>query len=304
MKTEARTSMPILRAALAALAALLVAVLAGACGGASQSEEPAARDDSRVDESIREMLPETVLEKGVLSVASDVPYPPYEMFDTDGESIVGVDPELASALGAVLGIEFRFEVVSFDSMIPSLTSGKYDIAMSGMADTAKRQEQVTFVDYMTQGGAFVVLAGSDVEADSMEALCGLTVGAQSATTMAEVLSAESSKCPKQAPLDLSLFAGQDDAINALRSGRIDVVVITTGSAGYLVEQTEGEFEISLTVPGGVLGIVVPKEQQQLAEAIQAALQKLIDEGTYTEVLDRYGLAEHNSVEKATINAGL
>lgn len=284
-----------------ALAGVLLALTAG-CGG-EDTAEATTPDASEADADIRALLPEDVLDAGTLRVASDVPYPPFEMFDSDGRTIIGADPDLGRALGEVLGIEFEFHVVSFESMIPSLTSGRFDIAMTGMADTPERQSELTFVDYMTNGGAFVVLEESGVVADSMESLCGLAVGAQTATVMADVLTAEKENCPAEAPMELSLFTGQEDAVNALRSGRVDVIVITTGSAGYLVEQTNGEFQVSLTVPGGLLGIAVPTGEDRLAEALQAALQKLIDDGTYEEILAEYGLAEHNSVEEATLNAG-
>ena len=109
-------------------------------------------------------------------------------------------------------------------------------------------------------------------------------------------------CPAAAQLDLSQFTGQDDLVNALRSGRVDVAVIPSPSAGYLVETTGDEFDVSMSLDVGLVGIAFPREDAQLAAAFQAALQHLMDDGTYAEILDSYGLGD-NVLTEATIDAG-
>lgn len=287
---------------LAAVAASSALVLT-ACGADDDDAAASGPDMSKVDQSLRDLLPAEVIEAGKLEVASDIPYPPFEFFDADGKTVVGSDPDLAAAMGELLGIEFRFNTVAFDTMIPALDAGKYDIAMTGMADTAERQEKVDFVDYGQNGGAFLVMADGDVKPTEIAALCGTTTGAQSGTVIADVLKGAAAQCPDVAPLDLKEFTVQQDIINALRSGRLDVAVIPSGSAAYLLTTTEGEFEISLVVPGGPLGIAVPKGNDELVEALQATLQKLMDDGTYQAVLETYGLFEENAIERATVNAG-
>ncbi|WP_232680854.1 ABC transporter substrate-binding protein [Nocardioides sp. R-C-SC26] len=277
------------------------AMLLTACGG--EDDKDTGPDLSKADQSLRDLLPADVIEAGELQIASDIPYPPYEFYDTDGKTLLGVDPELAEKMGELLGIDFVFNVVAFDTMIPAMEAGKFDIAMTGMADTVERQKKVDFVDYMSNGGSFLVMADGDVKPTELAGLCGTTVGAQSGTVITQVLKQNAGACPAAAALEIKEFTQQDDIISALRSGRLDVAVIPSGSAAYLVKTTGDEFEVTLTVPGGPLGISVPKGNDELVEALRATLQKLMDDGTYEEVLDKYGLMEDNSWPKAEVNAG-
>lgn len=285
----------------AGLAAVLMATTLAACG--SSDDATPQVDLDLADPELRAMLPEDVREEGVLTVASDVPYPPFEFYDSDGKTVIGLDPGLGKAIGDLLGIRLDFKAVNFDTMIPSMLSGKYDIAFTGMGDTPERQEKVDFVNYLTSGGSFMVLDGADVAPTALPELCGLTVGAQSATVIVEYLSQlVAPECPADAPLELSTFTGQDDLVTALRSDRVDVAVIPTPSAVYLVETTGEEFELPFTLPVGLTGIAFPKGEDELVAAFQAALQRLMDDGTYLEILDEYGLAD-SAIEEATVNAG-
>ncbi|MCK5892692.1 MAG: ABC transporter substrate-binding protein [Aeromicrobium sp.] len=280
--------------------ALAVCVLS-ACG--SDTADAPNIDSSRIDPELQAMLPDDVRESGILEVASDVPYPPFEFYDTDGKTVVGLDPDLGKAIGDLLGLELRFNAVTYDTMIPSLASGKYDLAFTGMSDTPDRQKQLTFVDYLTTGGSFLITGDSEEQPAALEDLCGLSVGAQSGTYIVEFLQTQVAPgCPAAAQLDLSQFTGQDDLVNALRSGRVDVAVIPSPSAGYLVETTGDEFDVSMSLDVGLVGIAFPREDAQLAAAFQAALQHLMDDGTYAEILDSYGLGD-NVLTEATIDAG-
>ncbi|KAA1378471.1 ABC transporter substrate-binding protein [Aeromicrobium fastidiosum] len=284
----------------AAVAAVSMVAVTAACGSSTETAKP---ETSKADAKIRAMLPADVRDKGVLNVASDVPYPPFEFYDTDGKTVIGMDPDLGKAIGDVLGLTLTFNAVSFESMIPSLKSGKYDVLFTGMSDTPERQKEVTFVDYLQTGGSLMIKDGSTTRPGSLEELCGLTVGAQSATIIVDYLEGViAPECAKDAQLKLSQFTGQDDLVQALRSGRVDVAVIPSPSAGYIVKTTKNEFELTFTLPFGILGIAVPKGSDKLAAAFEAALQKLIDDGTYTKTLTKYGL-EKLALDKATTNAG-
>jgi len=283
-------------------AALLLMGCAGQTSPAAASKSTTAVQ-FKADPALQALLPKNIKSAGFVKVASDVPYPPFEFYDTDGKTIIGADPELARALGQVLGIEFRIEPVAFDNIIPGMSSGKYDVAMSGMADRKARQSAVTFVDYMINKPGFLVRVGGEFQPKSLADLCGLKVGAQAATTMADDVTAQAAVCTaagKKAPV-LSQFQGQDKAILALRSKRVDAVDLTAGSAAFVIKQSGGDFEMSGSYGGAMLGIAVAKDNPQLAEALNAAVQKLMDEGVYKSILTKWGLFKFNSAEKAGIN---
>ena len=261
----------------------------------------------KVDPAIKAMLPDAVKAAGFLTVASDVPYPPFEFYDVDGKTILGSDPELGSALGKVMGIEFKFVPVAQVNIIPGLSSGKYDIAMAGMADKKVREEAVTFVDYMRNAGAFLVTTDAKQSPKTLSDICGLNVAVQSATTMADDATAQVAACTadgKRVPT-LMKFQGQDEAVLALRSNRADVAIVTAGSGAYVVTQAKGEFEMTATyAAGSVLGIAVQKDNTRLAKALQAGVQKLIDNGIYKQILTKWGLFKLNSIEKSGINGAI
>lgn len=284
---------------LASAAMLSIAALALTACGTSQSAPPV--DTSKADPALQALLPEDLQNGGTLKVAADLGAP-FNSYDSDGKTIIGLEPDIADAIGELLGLEFEFNAVPFDTMIPSMQAGKFDIAMAGLSDTPERQEVFTFIDYLVTGGSFMVNKGDATQPDSLEGLCGLTVGAQSATIVVSYLEGVvAPECPADAPLELSQFGTQDDVIMALRSGRVDVAVIPAPSAGYLVVTTGDEFEVPFTLYLGVLGIAIPKEQTELVDAFYAAMQKLFENGTYAELLAKYGLSDL-ALDEITVNA--
>ena len=123
-----------------------------------------------VDPAAAAALPERYKAAGVIKVASDIPYPPMEMFD-ENQQLTGLDFDLAQALGAKLGVKLELQTQAFDSIIPSLQSGKNDIVMSGMNDTPERQESLDFVDYFHAGFSILVPEGNPKNITTALDLC-------------------------------------------------------------------------------------------------------------------------------------
>ncbi len=288
-----------LRAAAIAASLSVVFVIAGCAGTGGTAATPI--DQSKVDKTLQAMLPKGVVDAGTLTVASDIPTPPFDFYGDDGTTVVGLDPDLASAIGELLGVRFEFVPVAYDTLLPSMKAGKYQIAMTGMTDTKERQQQVTFVDYLQTGGGFVIRKGGEA-VGGLADLCGKSVGTQSGTIIVDFLEANvAPECPADSPLDLQQFTGQDDVVVALRSDRIGVAVLPSPSAGYLVQTTGDEFDDTFYLPYGVLGFATSGDDADaLAKALKGAMDKLVADGTYAKLLDRYGLGSL-AVEKITIN---
>lgn len=291
---SARTPVTLFAAALG-----LGALLTG-CSGAAPAAET-ERSAAFVQE-LHDLLPAEIQKSGTVRVASSDSYPPFEMRDTDGKTLIGADPDLAAAMGEVLGVEFALQPIAFDSMITGIAAGRYDIAMGGMADTAERQEVVTFVDYMANSEAIVAPKGAAGAPTTIEEMCGMKVAAQLATTMATSLEAQSERCVAdgEAAIELSLFKNQEEALLAMRSDRVEVLVLTAGSAGYLAK-TADEVEITGTYGAVTLGIAVTKDSEELVAAIRGALTELERTGSYEEILGQWGLFDHNSLTEFTVN---
>jgi polar amino acid transport system substrate-binding protein len=249
--------------------------------------------------------------KNGINVASDIPFAPMEMFDAN-QKITGFDYDLGQALGAKLGVPFKFETQAFDSIIPSLQSGKHQIIMSGMNDTPARQKTLDFVDYFHGGMAILVKKGNPDGITTVLDLCGKTVAVEKATVQGDLMKSEATKCAAagKSPISVSELPSEGDAQLAVRAGKATADVLDAAVAEYNAK-TAGDgslFEIvhDAANPTGYspvyTGIGLLKKDNDLAKALQSALKSLIDDGTYKQLLTRYNLSSYG-VESATMNHG-
>lgn len=289
----------------AALACTLV--LAG-CAGTGGSNEPRSDNDaSHVAETtdLTSKLPQDIQDRGTIRVASNVEYPPFEYYDTDNTTIIGLDKDLADELSKRLGVALEFNNMSFDAIIPALKAKRFDMAMSAMTDNEERRKEVDFVDYFESGGGFMVKAGNPHNIQSLKDLCGLTAAIDKGTTEVEDAEHASADCKAagKEPIQADIYPGTSKIVLALENGRADVAMIDTSAAAYIAKQNEGKFE----VPGKSYaprryGLVLPKGSDQLAGVLQEAMQSIIDDGTYTKILQKWG-QETGAIDKVTINDG-
>lgn len=292
---------------LVAAAAAFALLLTGCAGQTTEAEgvDPPVGDEisTTVDAELTKLLPEDIIKKGKINVAVDIPFPPMAMYDENNRQI-GFDPELARLLGQKLGIDMSLNKQAFDSVMPSLKADKNDIIMSGMNDTPERQKTLSFVDYTHGGFAIAVVSGNPEGVRTQTDLCGLTVSVQKATVQGDLLRAlDCGVNVMELPSDL-------DAQTALRAGKSQAYVADAVVAEYVVATTgDGEtFEIVRDPqnPAGFnpvySGIGILKEDTELIEAIRAALQALIDDGSYQKVLDRNNIGSY-AIESAMVNQG-
>lgn len=243
-----------------------------------------------------------------INVASGIYAPMVTRSDTGEWG--GFDYDLGQSMSAQLGVPFTFEVQDFTSIIPSLQSQKHDIIMFGMNDTAKRREVLDFVDYFEAGLAIMVEKGNPAGITSMSDLCGKSVAVAKGTTQADFVAAESAKCASGTITSIELPT-ENDAILAVKSGQAVADVFDAAPAAYAA-QTSGkgdDFEVvhDPANPAGYgvvfTGIGVLKENSALTSALEAALQAVIDDGTYTTLLQKYDLGDY-AVPAATVNGTL
>lgn len=308
MKDPHMKKTPIIVAAVAAFTLLLAG-----CSPAADADDAAAQTGPNVptadevsttaDPALTELLPAAIAEKGKLSIAVDIPFPPMAMYD-DKNREVGFDPELGRLLGQKLGVDVVINKQAFDSVIPALQAGKSDMIMSGMNDTEERQQTLSFVDYSHGGFAIAVKAGNEAGIAEQQDLCGKTVSVQKATIQGDLLRAMNCDVSvMELPSDL-------DAQTALRAGKSQAYVADAVVAEYVVATTDdgNAFEIvrDPNNPAGFnpvySGIGILKDNTELVAAIQAALQALIDEGTYEQVLERNHIGAY-AVDAADVNQG-
>lgn len=312
-------STPLARTAFVAASLAGVVLLAG-CSASGSGDDAAAASDTvevagieiTVDESAAELLPADIAEAGSVKVATDAPYAPFEMFTEEGsDELTGVDVDLGHAIGAKLGIDFEFEQQAFDGIIPALQAGNFDVTITAMTSSVERMEVLTFVDYSASGTGILTSAGNPEGIESYLDLCGKAVAVQAATSQVDLVKdVWQGECEAEGldPIELSEFPSDADAQLAITSGKAVASLLTKPSAGYVAKTTnDGEtFEVveDPEAPNGydatLNGIGVLKENEEFAKAIQAALQSLIDDGTYEAILDQYGVTGIG-IDEATIN---
>lgn len=285
-------------AALAATSALLVA----GCGS-SGDDNPTVTGPTAAA-PLASLLPQAVRAKGTLLAGSDVAYAPVEFFDTDGKTVIGIDADLAKAVGKQLGVEIKLVNGTFDGLITSLRSKRIDLVMSAMSDTKKREAQIDFVDYFTAGTSILVKKGNPEHISSLDDFCGKTIALQRGTTQDDVSAAQVTKCAKlKKPLTVLKFDRDTEALLQVKQGRAVADMNDYPVAAYTVKQAPADFEVvGQQIEAGPYGIGVRKEDTQLRDAIRAAVQAIIDNGEYAAVLSKWQVTQ-GAVKTATINAG-
>jgi polar amino acid transport system substrate-binding protein len=287
---------------------LAVALLAAGCGGDDEDTTTSASGTTgtlTVDSAIAAQVPEAIKSKGTVTVATDATYPPNEFIGADGTTIEGMTPDLGRALAAVMGLEFEFVNAGFDTIIPGLSSGKYDIGFSSFTDTKEREEVVDFVTYFSAGTSFYVKADGGPTINSLADLCGHSVGVERGTIQADDANAQSAKCEEEGEdaVQVLVFPDQNAANLSISSGRAEVGMADTPVAAYIVNESGGQFTLTgepyNTAP---YGIAVPKDSG-MAEPILEALKLLMSNGTYEEILAKWGL-EDGAITDPTINGAI
>ena len=232
------------------------------------------------------------LEDGVLQVGSDIAYAPMEFFEEGTATPLGLDVDLGEALAEAMGAEAEFINTGWDGIIGALKVERFDVIMSAMTITEDRSKEIDFVAYFTAGTDILVAKGNPENIAGFEDLSGLTVAVQVGTIQVDQLNAanEGFKEAGEAEIDILIYDLNPLAVEQLRLGRADAVLADSPVAANDARLSEGELEtVGLTLPPAPYGIGLRKEATELKAAIEDALQKIIDDGTYDDILDNWGL---------------
>ncbi len=219
---------------------LSVGLFAAACGSSgtgSGTATPSA--PSTAVSSIAAQVPASIRSQGTLTVAADATYAPNEFIGSDGHTVVGMDADLAQALGRVMGLKVNMVNATFDTIIPGLVSGKYDLGMSSFTDTKARQQTVDFVTYFVAGTSFYVKSSGGPNVTSLGELCGHKVAVEKGTTQQADAQAQAAKCTSagKPAVSVEIFNDQNAVNLALSSGRADVAMADSPVAAYQVKQS-------------------------------------------------------------------
>jgi polar amino acid transport system substrate-binding protein len=303
-----------LGALIAILAVLAVPLLAAGCGdgddngtttGSGGGEKTATPGiNVAKDPKIAAAVPKAISSKGTLTVAADATYPPDEFIAPDGKTVIGMDADLAKAIGQVMGLEVKVQNITFDSIIPGLAAKKYDLGMSSFTDTKEREQTVDFVTYLIAGTSFYVKTGGP-HIGSFSVLCGKSAAVERGTIQADAIAEQDKKCKAAGKpgVDLQVLPDQNAANLAISSGRAEVGAADTPVAAYIADKSNGQFEVAgPPLPPEPYGIAIPKDNG-MAQPVLDSVKALIADGTYKKILEYWGL-EDGAITNPKINGAV
>lgn len=232
-----------------------------------------------------------VKETGKLIIANTLEYAPFEFIAEDGKQ-VGINIELAQEAAKMMGAELEVTRIPFPSMIPGLAAGRFKIAWETFAATEDRLKQVDFVMFIKSG----IVASTTLEkAPTFQGehnLCGKRLGVIGGAVSDFIADRLNEECKAKGLPELtkSVFPEGKDIIQAVLSDRVDARLDDATASGYFEVTSKGQLVV---VPGlydvAPLGIAVPKGDKDTAEMLRAALEEMIKNGTYKEIMTKYGM---------------
>ncbi|MEV4561596.1 ABC transporter substrate-binding protein [Kitasatospora sp. NPDC049285] len=266
------------------------------------------------DPKLAERLPDAIKKAGKVQVATDLPYPPFEMYVSEGsKEMTGIDYDLGQAIAARLGTRFEFTGQKFDGLIPAVQAGKFDAVMSAMTDKKEREQAVDFVDYVNAGPGWLVKKGNPDNIRLVTDVCGKSVSVQTGTNHQKILDQRQELCRQQGkpPITVLAFPKDSEAQLALRSGKVSADFLDEVTAAYVADTADGGTTFETVVgkdavgptSASPIGIGVAKSLPGLKESIQASLQSLMDDGSYAKILAAYHVPDI-AIPKATLNGAL
>ncbi|WP_104091653.1 ABC transporter substrate-binding protein [Arthrobacter sp. GMC3] len=299
--TKAKAGFKIPAAAVAA--ALLLSVTA--CGGTTATNGVAELGSTvptmALNKAAAADLPESIKASKILIVAIPTNEPPTQFYKPGTQEMTGTNPDIARLVGQALGVNVEIKVSNFDSIIPGIAAGRYDMTVSSMTPTTQRMQVLDFVDYMQMGNSIAVPTGNPLGIKNQDDLCGKKVGLLTGSYQltANVPDANAT-CVKEGKPQLATSEFQDtrQAISALTSGRLDAVLADSPIMDFAAKSNP-TIEISSKYEFTPVGIGMPKDSG-LIKAVSAVMVDIVKSDSYKAVLKKYGL-ESSAITDPRVN---
>ncbi|HIS43754.1 MAG TPA: amino acid ABC transporter substrate-binding protein [Candidatus Scatomorpha merdigallinarum] len=284
---------------LALLLALVMVFALAACGESTTEPSTAPTTEATTEPSAEastepsdnaEAADFTTVEEGKLIMSTNAAFPPYETTDDTG-AVIGIDPEIAALIAEKLGLELVIDDVDFDSALLAVQQGKADMVMAGVT---VNEDRLAVMDFTTSyaTGVQVVIVPEDSDITDMDGLEGKLIGCQRGTT-GYIYASDTPENGGYGEENVVAYDNGITAVEALKNGQVDAVIIDNGPAKEFVEANPGLkiLETPWVEEEYAIGLSKADSADALNEAINNALQELIDDGTVQSILDKYITAE-------------
>lgn len=250
------------------------------------------------DQKLFDRLPDKIKQDKKILVGTDASYAPNEF--TVGNKIQGFDIDVFNAIGAKLGVKVEYQNAKFDTIIPSVSSGKFDAGISSFTINATREKQVNMTSYFTAGTQWAVAEGNPKKIDPDNA-CGKTVAVQTGTTQElDDLPDRQKKCGSN-KIKILHFDGQDTVTTTVVSGRADAMLADSPVTQYAAKQQKGKIQtvgdVYATAP---YGIITAKDQTEYAQVLADAFAAVQKDGAVKSAMAEWGITS-GEIDNTTVN---
>jgi polar amino acid transport system substrate-binding protein len=297
-----------------AAAGLVVLLALSACGGAASSESPdSAKTNNTTDisEGVQPdaaavaLLPSSYKDKGELTVAMDLHYPPTTFLAEDNTTPIGLNPDIARLVAKKLDLKLKFVDTKFDTIVPGLDGGRFDFTATTMSKTEERLKVLDMIDYFKAGNSVIAAAGNPLNL-TVETLCGkniaVTQGSTGQLKRLPALSEQTCTTKGQPAINAVTLPNVQEALTQLHSKRIDGILYDTTALGWAAKQQPDSFTLlgRVNVGSSDLTAIGLKKGSPLTPALQAAIQSVLETPEYKKSLETWGL-DSGAITDAKLN---
>ncbi|MFC0200545.1 transporter substrate-binding domain-containing protein [Paracoccus rhizosphaerae] len=265
-----------------------------ACALAAAFVQPATAE---VIPSLHDALPQEYQSEGIkVAVFND--WAPDEFLDADGQ-LKGWSVDLAKAMEDRLGVPFTFEGTSFDAVIPGIMSKRFDAGLASFGTTPERLMTMDFVAQRKIGTAFAYPESSDLDIETPEQACGLTVAIQNGSWDMQLIEELNENQCEDNKINIQSHATQAQAELAVRSKRAQATVAGSLKLAHMAQQT-GDLQVSDLVLAPVNSCIGVRKDDPLGQVLVDAIQSMIDDGTYQQIMADWGIADSGMLTEAAL----
>ncbi len=285
--------------------AVFLLTLAIAVGGfAARGHAQATAEISLVETplpALVKLLPERMAASKTFTLAVALGSPPDDFRDAKGE-VAGWEIDIMKSATAALGLQLDIRPTTFDTLIPGLQAKRFDAATGQMGVTDAREKILDMIGTLLGNEEFAALATSAIKITTLDDLCGVTVGTTRGSREMVFVDEQQPKCAASGkpPINALAFNDGNGAAEALMSKRADLFWLGSTAVSYFVNQSHGRTKVvGSYTDTSYIGVGMPKGSD-MAVPLQAAIQHLIDDGTYTKIVTKWGL-EGGAIKTAPLN---
>lgn len=268
-------------------------LLAGCVSGGTPSESGSAA-------TIHTLTP------GVLKVGSQQSYIPGEFFEEGGTQVQGFSVDFVAEIAKRLGLKPEWTQIDYSAIITGLQSQQFDMGSGGMSPNPERLSQVDMVGYYQSGATFILRKADEGKYTDAQSFCGKNIGMlEGSTTLEDAITKENKKCAGGKEIKVTYYTSTPLGLQGLMSGRIDAYTPDLAQTQFIVKQNPKDFVAigDYTLVNYLINYTFTKDNTQLRNAVYEQLQKMMDDGTYQKILDKWGITT-GGLKKPALNDDL